>query len=106
MPSAGFDALGTIIANIGTESRANLVTSGELSHIFHLVKPEADEGDESVEKRGKIMSEVFLTRLLSTKVYLHVHLHVHVHVHVHAVHVYVGFCGATCMHDGVHTWMA
>ena len=63
----GVDALGTIIANIGIESRAALVTSGELSHIYHLVKTEADEGND-VEKRGKIVSEVFLTRLLSTKV--------------------------------------
>ena len=66
--SAGFDALGTIIANIGLESRANLVTSGELSHVYHLVKPEADEGDDVEKRGGKIMSEVFLTRLLSTKV--------------------------------------
>ena len=87
--SAGFDALGTIIANSGTESRANLVTSGELSHVFHLVRPEADEGDDSVEKRGKIMSEVFLTRLLSTKVHLHVH-----HVHVHAC----AWCTCTCIY--------
>ena len=48
---AGFDALGTIIANIGAESRGNMMTSGELSHIFHLVKNEPDEGDD-VEKRG------------------------------------------------------
>ena len=31
------------------------------------MKPEVDEGEDG-EKRGKIMSEVFLTRLLSTKV--------------------------------------
>ena len=89
--SAGFDALGTIIANIGTESRANLVTSGELSHVFHLVRPEADEGDDSVEKRGKIMSEVFLTRLLSTKVHFHVH-------HVHA-------CTCTCTYMLYVCWI-
>ena len=54
------------------ESRGNLVTSGELAHVYHLVKVEADEGDDG-EKRGKIMSEVFLTRLLSTKVTMEMH---------------------------------
>ena len=44
------------------------MTSGELSHIFHLVKNEPDEGDDVEKRGGKIMSEVFLTRLLSTKV--------------------------------------
>ena len=63
-----FDTLGTIIANIGAESRGNMMTSGELSHVFHLVKTEADEGDDVEKRGGKIMSEVFLTRLLSTKV--------------------------------------
>ena len=62
------DALGTIIANVGIESRANLVTSGELAHVFHLVKSEPDDGDDGEKRGGKIMSEVFLTRLLSTKV--------------------------------------
>ena len=63
-----FDTLGTIIANIGAESRGNMMSSGELSHVFHLVKVEADEGDDVEKRGGKIMSEVFLTRLLSTKV--------------------------------------
>ena len=66
---SGYDTLGTIIANIGVESRGgNMMTSGELSHVFHLVRTEADEGDDVEKRGGKIMSEVFLTRLLSTKV--------------------------------------
>lgn len=44
------------------------MTSGEYSHIFHLVKTDPDEGDDLEKRGGKIMSEVFLTRLLSTKV--------------------------------------
>lgn len=68
LPATGFDALGTIIANIGAESRGNMMMSGELSHVYHLVKTEADEGDDVEKRGGKIMSEVFLTRLLSTKV--------------------------------------
>ena len=69
--TTGFDTLGTIIANIGAESRGNMMTSGELSHVFHLVRTEADEGDDVEKRGGKIMSEVFLTRLLSTKVSSH-----------------------------------
>ena len=69
LSAAGVDALGTIIANIGAESRANMMMSGELSHVYHLVKTEADDGDDVEKRGGKIMSEVFLTRLLSTKVF-------------------------------------
>ena len=79
--TSGFDTLGTIIANIGAESRGNMMTSGELSHVFHLVKTEADEGDDVEKRGGKIMSEVFLTRLLSTKVGYDCIVSIHVYLH-------------------------
>lgn len=66
---SGFDTLGTIIANMGsTGLRASLMPT-ELNRVYHLVKPEVADGDEAGPYQGaKIMSEVFLTRLLSTKV--------------------------------------
>ena len=42
------------------------MSASELSSLFHLVKPETDDPEGS--GGTKIMSEVFLTRLLSTKV--------------------------------------
>ena len=65
---SGYDTLGTIISNISAANRSSMVmSSSELSHVYHLVKPDAEDGD--VAGGGtRIMSEVFLTRLLSTKV--------------------------------------
>ena len=69
-PLPGFDTLGTIIANANSSGQA-LLTSAELPHVYHLVKPETgDQGEEGPRQGAKIMSEVFLTRLLSTKVWV------------------------------------
>jgi plexin A len=58
-----FDHVGTIIANLNSSAA---VTSGP--QVYHLTKPEHGDGDEGTGPRqGKILSEVFLTRLLSTK---------------------------------------
>ena len=65
------DTLGTIVSNIGATSPAPLLHSVESQSVFHLVKPEAAEGIENGHvpgKEKKILTEVFLTRLLSTKV--------------------------------------
>ena len=67
LPPSGFDTLGTIIANINV-SRGSLLSS-EAPRVYHLVKPELGEAEDGGPRQGaKIMSEVFLTRLLSTKV--------------------------------------
>ena len=43
------------------------MSASEMNKVYHLVKPEPEDGDGSGQK---IMSEVYLTRLLSTKVYI------------------------------------
>ncbi len=56
--------MGTIIANISTNNNESVYMPSDL---YHLVKP--DPEDPTDGQRGqKIVSEVFLTRLLSTKV--------------------------------------
>jgi hypothetical protein len=58
-----FDHVGTIISNLNSSST---LPSG--ARVFHLIKPEQWEAEDGVGPRqGKILSEVFLTRLLSTK---------------------------------------
>lgn len=62
-----YDTLGTIIANMSVADRnAGNMSASELGCLFHLVVPDVDEVDGTAGT--KIMSEVFLTRLLSTKV--------------------------------------
>ncbi|XP_019851565.1 PREDICTED: plexin-A1-like [Amphimedon queenslandica] len=65
--AVGYDVPGTIVASASITSQTSLLASVNSpsfdtnTRLFHLVKPEANEGDQ------KIVSEVFLTRLLSTK---------------------------------------
>ena len=47
--------------------RTSVLMPTEISHVYHLVKPEPEEPGEGTRQQ-KIVSEVFLTRLLSTKV--------------------------------------
>eukprot|EP00731_Ephydatia_muelleri_P021675 Em0014g266a len=72
------DTLGTMIANISSPSRSSLMIPTEEERTYHLVsvgwwmRPEAADPAVTVESGAsrpgtKIMSEVFLTRLLSTK---------------------------------------
>ena len=60
------DTIGTIIANnrAATASRPDFLQD-ERDQLYHIVKPDESASGEG---RGKIISEVFLTRLLSTKV--------------------------------------
>ncbi|KAL5475138.1 hypothetical protein EMCRGX_G027197 [Ephydatia muelleri] len=62
-----FDTIGTIISNMSAQSsRISLMSDGP--RVYHLVKPEAAQsGQEGEQRHGKIVSEVFLTRLLATK---------------------------------------
>ncbi len=94
----GFDMLGTIIANMSADSR----TSGnfELSHIYHLVKPEPE--DPADGQRGqKIVSEVFLTRLLSTKVSTCIDIHIlHIWEEHRNSHIYMQ---STHTHARIHS---
>ncbi len=64
------DTLGTIIANMSSADQRSSLLPSELNRVYHLVKPETGyEGEEGGPHQGaRIMSEVFLTRLLSTKV--------------------------------------
>ncbi len=66
-----FDVPGTIITSASVTSTTSLLHTaaiqsysdgGSNNKIYHLVKPDTGEGE------SKIVSEVFLTRLLSTKV--------------------------------------
>ncbi len=59
--------LGTIIANISANNRGSVYMPSDLPHTYHLVKPEPEDPTDG-QRGQKIVSEVFLTRLLSTKV--------------------------------------
>ncbi|XP_064399093.1 plexin-A1-like isoform X2 [Halichondria panicea] len=61
-----FDMLGTIIANISANNRGSVYMPSDLPHTYHLVKPEPEDPTDG-QRGQKIVSEVFLTRLLSTK---------------------------------------
>jgi len=65
--TTGFDLMGTIISNMAAGNRTSMFMAPDFGNIYHLVKP--DPEDPADGQRGqKIVSEVFLTRLLSTKV--------------------------------------
>ena len=50
-------------------NRQSMILPGDGPNVYHLVKPEQDDSGDGEGQRGqKIVSEVFLTRLLSTKV--------------------------------------
>ena len=69
---SGFDHVGTIIANLNS---SNHISSGP--QVYHLTKPEQSDIEEGTGPRqGKILSEVFLTRLLSTKVSVYVYTYI------------------------------
>ena len=63
-----FDVPGTIITSASVTSQTSLLNAAVLqsfdasNKLYHLIKPDTGEGE------SKIVSEVFLTRLLSTKV--------------------------------------
>ena len=62
------DTIGTIVANHNAANGGakSDFLSTDSQPVCHLVKADESGGDR--EGRGKIISEVFLTRLLSTKV--------------------------------------
>ena len=60
------DTIGTIIANNRATAMRPDFLQDERDQLYHIVRP--DEAGANGEGRGKIISEVFLTRLLSTKV--------------------------------------
>ena len=65
-PPHSVDTIGTIIANNrATAVRPNFLQD-DSDQLYHIVRP--DEAGASGTGGGKIISEVFLTRLLSTKV--------------------------------------
>ena len=79
------DTIGTIIANNRATAMRPDFLQDEKDQLYHIVRP--DEAGAAGEGRGKIISEVFLTRLLSTKVASWCTLHVCacVHTYVHAL---------------------
>ncbi len=67
MSLSDYDTMGTIIANMSVDDRCSRnMSASELSSLYHIVKPDTDDAEGTTGT--KIMSEVFLTRLLSTKV--------------------------------------
>lgn len=59
------DTIGTIITNNRATAMRPDFLQDEKDQLYHIVRP--DEAGAAGEGRGKIISEVFLTRLLSTK---------------------------------------
>lgn len=78
-PPHSVDTIGTIIANNRATAMRPDFLQDEKDQLYHIVRP--DEAGAAGEGRGKIISEVFLTRLLSTKVATWRTLHVHTCVH-------------------------
>lgn len=65
-PPHSVDTIGTIIANNRASAMRPDFLQDEKDQLYHIVR--SDEAGAAGEGRGKIISEVFLTRLLSTKV--------------------------------------
>ena len=62
------DTIGTIVANTSASPQQADIFADDSQRICHIVKQDESAGANGEARNAKIISEVFLTRLLSTKV--------------------------------------